>query len=95
MATKSNGNIKPVRKSESYRDVYSQVQQFSVSDTEVVISFLRTAPNVVVQDDKIKTVGLGWVNEVAVYIPISQAQSLCEILSTTIDKHLSKVKTAH
>lgn len=84
-----------VPKSKEHRAIYSQVQQWSVTDTEVILSFLRAQPDLADSDGKLGTVGVSWINEATIYLPISQAKQMCEILAKSIDKHFSQQKKSH
>lgn len=81
--------------SPEHKIVYSQVQQFSVSDSDVAISFLRNEPDLSVEKGQVTTSGNHWVKESTVYIPLSQAQALCTVLSETIARTLAEKNPKH
>lgn len=95
MAAKSIDLPSDIAMSPEHRIVYSQVQQFSVSDTEVAISFLRNQPDLAVTKGQLSTVGSHWINEATVYVPIAQAQALCTVLAKTLDQHQAKKQPQH
>lgn len=95
MASNVGEKSTEIPKSKDHRVVYAQVQQWTVTDTEVIISFLRAQPNLADTNGKLGTTGASWVNEATVYLPIPQAKQMSEMLLESIDKHFSPTSNRH
>ena len=68
----------PNERSEDFRVIYSQVQVFAFSGSELVITFLRAEPKIKADAPAYVTGKATFVEEAIVYLPVAQAKTMCE-----------------